>query len=276
MRMTEARVHGRWELIDIPFDTIEVNAVCSDEFLFTTLASASFVEILAQTYSANLIQHFGGNTEITDWLETHWRPEEIQHGQALKTYVKVVWPEFDWESGHARFRADYAACCTVEQLEPHRALELIARCVVETGTSTFYRAIRDYVHEPVLRGLIDKIKTDEAAHYTFFRRHFAAFNASERHTPCAVIATIWRRLREVRGEDAYIAFKHVHATRNPGVPFSLAHWKAYNQQVKRLARRYYPYNMAIQMLVKPIPIVELIKRPVRWLLVGVALLASFW
>lgn len=268
------RGQERWKLIDIPFHTIEVETVFRDEFLFTMLASASFVEILAQTYASNLIRHFASHPEITNWLETHWRPEEIQHGQALKSYVNVVWPEFDWERGHAGFRSEYANCCTVEHLEPHSALELIARCVVETGTSTFYRALHDYVREPVLRGLIEKIKTDEAAHYTFFRRHFTSLNLSERHTARAVIAAIWRRVRAVRGEDAYIAFNHVHATRNPDVPFSLTHWKAYNQQVKRLARQYYPYHMAIQMLVKPIPMMESIKRPVRWLLVGVALLAS--
>lgn len=274
MQMTSTSEHSRWNLDDIRFETIDVNAVRADEFLFTTLASASFVEILAQTYSANLIQHFNGNTEITDWLATHWRPEETQHGEALKAYVQVVWPEFDWEAGHARFRADYATCCTVEQLEPHLALELVARCVVETGTSTFYRAMSDYVHEPVLRDLIDRIKTDEAAHYSFFRRHFVELNASERHTTWQIIATIWRRIRDVRGEDAYIAFKHVQATRNPTVPVSPVHWRDYNRHVRQLAREHYPYNMAIQMLVKPVPIFEPLKRPVRWILVGVALLST--
>lgn len=272
--MTEVNAQRRWDLLDIPFSTIDVEAVRSDEFLFTTLASASFVEILAQTYSANLIRHFDGDTEITDWLASRWQPDEVQHGEALRSYVKFVWPEFDWEGGHARFCADYASCCTLERLEPYRALELVARCVVETGTSTFYRALRDYVREPVLRGLIDKIRADETAHYVFFRRHFATQNASERHTARAVIATVFRRVREVRGEDAYISFKHVHATRNPALPPSALHWQSYNRQVKRLARRYYPYSMAIQMLIKPIPIMESIKRPVRWLLVGVALLAS--
>jgi hypothetical protein len=274
MRVTQAHSHRRWTLADIAFDRIDIAAARSDDFLFTTLASASFVEILAQTYSANLIAHFAGDTEITEWLATHWQPEEVQHGEALKRYVTTVWPEFDWDGGHARFAADYAACCTIEQLEPQRALELIARCVVETGTSTFYRAIHDYTEEPVLRMLIERIKTDEAAHYTFFRRHFALLNDRKRHPARAVIATIWRRVREVRGEDAYIAFKHVHMTRHPSIPFTAAHWDAYNLRVKQLARRYYPYEMAIRMLVKPIPIMEAIKRPLCWCLVGAVRLAS--
>lgn len=272
--MTDSASHRRWSLDDIAFDDIDVASARPDEFLFTTLASASFVEIQAHTYSANLIAHFAGDKEITDWLEAHWQPEEVQHGQALKRYVNAVWPEFDWDGGHARFSAEYAACCTVEQLEPQRALELIARCVVETGTSTFYRAIHDYTREPVLRTLIDKIRSDEAAHYTFFRRRFALLNESRRHGARTVIATIWRRVREVRGEDAYIAFKHVHATRHPTIPFSAAHWDAYNLRVKKLARHYYPYEMAIRMLVKPIPLMEAIKRPLCWCLANVARLAS--
>lgn len=274
MRIKSEREHSRWSLDDIAFSNIDVNAARSDEFLFATLASASFVEILAQTYSANLTQHFRGNPEITDWLDAHWRPEEVQHGKALKAYVMAVWPEFDWERGYAHFTEEYASCCTVEKLEPHLALELIARCVVETGTSSFYRAIHDYVREPVLRDLINKIKMDEAAHYSFFRRHFVAFNATEHNSVLDVVATIWRRMLEVRGQDAYIAFKHVHATRNPSVPVSSTHWQAYSKQVKGLARRFYPYDMAIQMLVKPIPIAEQLKRPLQWFLVGVAVLAT--
>lgn len=264
----------RWNVVDIPFDDIDVQAVRSNEFLFTTLASASFVEILAQTYSANLIKHFAQHSQITKWLGVHWQPEEIQHGQALKRYVNTVWPEFDWEAGHARFRADYIACCTVEQLEARPALELIARCVVETGTSTFYRAIHDYTDEPVLRGLIQKIKTDEAAHYTFFRRHFMLLNANDPNTALDVIATIWRRVREVRGEDAYIAFRHVYATRHPGAAFSAAPWRCYNRQVRELARLYYPYRTAIRMLLNLIPISNMMKHPVHWLFVGAAWLAS--
>jgi hypothetical protein len=131
------------------------------------------------------------------------------------------------------------------------------------------------VCEPVLRSLIDNIRADETAHYTFFRRHFSLLNVSERHSSRAIIAAIWRRVREVRGQDAYISFKHVYTTRNPCVSSSSAHWQNYNQQVKRLARQYYPYKMAIQMLIQPIPISEWIKRPLRRFIVGVALLASF-
>ena len=268
--------HGRprWRLEEIRFDSVDVASVRNDEFLFLTLAAASFVEILADTYSANLIEHFRGNHEVTRWLGESWKQEEVQHGRALKAYVQTVWPEFDWECAHLKFQAEYAACCTVEQLEPQPALELVARCVVETGTSTFYRALHHYVREPVLRGLIEHIKADEGAHYAHFRRHFAASNASEQHGVAAVLGTMWRRMREVRSEDAYIAFKHVHAGRHPGRPDPASDWQRYTRTVKRLAHRHYPYSMAVRMLIKPIPMSEALKWLLLWPLLGLALLAS--
>jgi rubrerythrin len=264
-----------WRLEDIDFAAVDTASVRDDEFLFLMLASASFVEILSETYSDNLIEHFRGNAEVTGWLKESWQQEEVQHGRALKAYVQAVWPEFDWEKAHSVFWTEYSACCTVEQLESHRALELVARCVVETGTSTFYRAVQNYVREPVLRQLIGNIKADEAAHYTHFRRYFATYNAIERHGFFAVIATIWRRLREIRGEDAYIAFKHVSAARHPDRPFIEEDWLRYNRTVKRHARRHYPHLMAVKMLIKPIPLVKPLKTFLLWPLLGLALLASW-
>ena len=110
--------HGRprWRLEDIRFDMLDLASVRNDEFLFLTLAAASFVEILAGTYSANLVRHFRGNPAITRWLEESWQQEEVQHGRALKAYVQTVWPEFDWEGAHLKFQAAYAACarCTAK------------------------------------------------------------------------------------------------------------------------------------------------------------------
>jgi hypothetical protein len=272
MSLPDNRRHQDWRLEDISFDAVDAASVRDDEFLFLMLASASFVEILAETYSGNLIEHFQGDAEVTDWLSKYWQKEENQHGRALKAYVQAVWPEFDWEGTHRAFTEEYTALCTVEQLEPRPALELVARCVVETGTSTLYSAARDYVREPVLAQLLLNIKTDEVAHYTHFRRYFERYNANERHGVFAVVATIWRRLREIGGEDSYIAFKHVYAGRHPERPFHKSDWRRYGRQVKRLARHHYPYAMAVKMVIKPIPMFEPLKRLLEWPLIRLATL----
>jgi len=261
---------GTWSLDQIDFVSVDTALSRDDEFLFVTLASASFVEIMAQTYSDNLIRHYQGNTDVTDWLDLHWQREEVQHGRALKTYVQTVWPEFDWETAHRGFAGEYGLLCSAEQLEASRALELIARCVIETGTSTFYRALRNYVREPVLRELLGLISADETAHYNHFRRFFGICNAVEHFGLTAVAATIWRRLREIRGEDTYIAFRHVWAVRHPHQTFREADWKDYLRQARRFAKKYYPFPMAAKMLLRPVPMRRSVRHLVQWSLTGLA------
>jgi rubrerythrin len=272
MHSTADTKRPHWRMDDIPYDEVDATLVRDDEFLFLMLASASFVEILAETYSGNLVSHYQGNAEVTTWLRDDWQHEENQHGRALKAYVQKVWPEFDWEAAHRGFTEEYLALCTVEQLEARPALELVARCVVETGTSTLYSAVYDYVKEPVLATLLNNIKTDEVAHYAHFRRYFEQYNAVEKHGALAVIRTIWRRLREISGEDSYIAFKHVYAARHPDRVFVKSDWRRYSRQVKRLARDHYPYAMAIKMVIKPIPMRDAFKQMLQWPLVGLAVL----
>jgi hypothetical protein len=45
---------------------------------------------------------------------------------------------------------------------------MIARCVVESGTSSFYSAIRDSTEEPVLKEVASRIAGDEYRHYRLF------------------------------------------------------------------------------------------------------------
>ena len=266
--------HQSWQLEDIDFQAVNVALVRDDELLFYMLASASFVEILAELYSSNLIEHFRDNADVVAWLEEHWQREEVQHGRALKAYVQVVWPKFDWESAHQAFIAEYSRLCTAQQLEPSRALEMVARCVVETGTTTFYSALHDYVKEPVLLDLFARIKADEASHYTHFRRYFEAYNGSSRHGAWVVMAAIWRRASEIRAQDAYIAFKHVYHGRHPDQSFRTCEWQSFSKQIRLHARRHYPYGMAFKMLTKPVPLAQPFKRILQWSLVGLARLAS--
>jgi hypothetical protein len=45
---------------------------------------------------------------------------------------------------------------------------MIARCVVESGTSSYYAAIRDATEEPVLKEVAGRISADEYRHYKLF------------------------------------------------------------------------------------------------------------
>ena len=46
--------------------------------------------------------------------------------------------------------------------------ELISRCIVETGTSSYYTALADACEEPVLKSICRHVAADELRHYKLF------------------------------------------------------------------------------------------------------------
>ena len=72
----------------------------------------------------------------------------------------------------ARFRAGYKpphfATDDAVSIRGSRRGEMIARCVVECGTSSYYSAIRDATEEPVLKEVAARIAADEFRHYKLF------------------------------------------------------------------------------------------------------------
>ena len=139
-----------WSIEDIPYRSIVRDQVSSDRRLFYILASASFIEITSDLYTRNLVEFFRHDGEVADWLERVWVREELQHGAALRRYVETAWPAFDWQGAYRNFVADYGRLCTADRLAGTRALEMAARCVVETGTASFYRMISTQPHGAAL------------------------------------------------------------------------------------------------------------------------------
>ncbi|MDA8383946.1 MAG: ferritin-like domain-containing protein [Betaproteobacteria bacterium] len=236
-----------WKLEDIPFARIELGRVKDDMQLFAMLTCASFVEIASDLYARNLVAHFADNDDVVAWISGHWQPEEVQHGRALKAYVKAVWPDFPWAEAFDAFLQDYAPTATQALLEPRRALEMAARCMVETGTATFYMALGIHCEEPVLRQLVLNIRNDEIRHYKHFYRFFKDYNALEGHGNVAIARTLVKRMSITRNEDAYLAYKHFHAARYPREPFTAGHFQQYLARGRQLARRTYPFSMAAKM-----------------------------
>jgi hypothetical protein len=93
-----------WTLDSLPWGEVRRELVADNEELFYMVVSASFIETTSDLYTRNLVQHFAGNEEVSGWLEAGWEPEELQHGRALREYVKHAWPEFDWETQYARLQ----------------------------------------------------------------------------------------------------------------------------------------------------------------------------
>ena len=91
-----------WTLDDIPWHAIHRDAVAQTQALFYLIATASLMESATDLYTANLITFFSGEEDVTSWLENYWLPEELQHGEALRRYVELAWPGFDWEAACGR------------------------------------------------------------------------------------------------------------------------------------------------------------------------------
>jgi hypothetical protein len=216
------------------------------------VASASFVEITSDVYTRNLVEFFHGDAEITDWLEHSWESEELQHGQALKRYVETAWPDFDWDGAYRTFLAEFLPFCSFEQFAASRALEMVARCVVETGTATFYRVLAQVNLEPVLTEIAAAISADEVRHYKHFYRFFLRYREREQTSRVAVARTLWGRIGEVDGVDAFYAFKHVFLARNPNAAFRDKDYAAFRAQLQPFAARHFPHRMATKMLLKPL------------------------
>jgi hypothetical protein len=249
-----------WLIEDIPFHALAHDQVCDDQRLFYILASASFIEITSDLYSHNLVEFFRLDDEVAGWLERNWENEELLHGAALKRYVQTAWPDFDWEAAYRTFLADYTPFCTLDRLASTRALEMVARCVVETGTATFYRMLSEVSPDPVLKRLAAEISADEVRHYKHFYRYFLRYQALERPSRAAVMRTLWSRAAEVESEDAFYAFKALFAARHPDSEFRRSDYEAYRDGVVQLARQRFPHAMAVKMLLKPLGLNAMVGR----------------
>ena len=241
-----------WSVDEIRYDEIERDRIKEDTQLLYLLTSASFIEITSDLYTRNLVEFFGEDRETVQWLEERWEPEELQHGAALKRYVQAAWPDFDWDGAYQSFFSEYARTCSMEALEPKRALELAARCVVETGTSSFYTMLAAIDREPVLTQLAARIRADEVRHYKHFYRYFLKYCERERPSRIAVLKTLLKRAAAVQSEDALIAFKHVHLMRNPGAAFQRSDYDSYCDSVRQIAKYHFPQEMAVKMMLKPL------------------------
>lgn len=249
--MRGSNVVRTWTLGDLDWAGLDAERARGDPLLYYLVASASFVESAADRYTANLLHHFS-DPALRGWLVEHWEAEELQHGRALRRYVETVWAELDWPRAYEAFLSEYSLLATVEALEPEPALELVARCVVEMGTATFYTALHRRAEDPLLKQLVGLIRQDEVRHYTRFRQSLEAERSRAGIRRAAVLRALGRRLAQVKSEDAYVGFKHAWRMRHPRDSFDHDRFDRFRAELRGLVRRYYPYRMALQMLLQPL------------------------
>lgn len=181
---------GRWTLEDIPWEKFDAGKAHRE--IVELVKAAALVEFNGRDYEAYLANVFKEDEafrhEVTDWAQ-----EEVRHGEVLARWATLADPSFDFVSAVERFRAGFRIdLSTQASVRGSRAGELVARCIVETGTSSYYTALSEATDEPVLKDICRRIAADEFRHYKMFYTHLG------RHLNLDKLGR-WGRLRVALG-----------------------------------------------------------------------------
>ncbi len=177
-----------WSLDDIDWARFDAAKVSPD--LVAVIKTAAMVERNGADYGRYLKGVFHDDPAFQR-AAAEWAMEEEQHGLALGRWATLADSSFDMDASFTRFTDMYKIPVDAEaSIRGSRTGELCARCVVETGTSSFYSAIRDAVDEPVLKQICRNIAADEFRHYQLFYRHMERYIAERRDG-----ASRWERFK---------------------------------------------------------------------------------
>ncbi|PJK31245.1 ferritin-like domain-containing protein [Minwuia thermotolerans] len=169
--------NGHWSPDDIAWEQFDPSRVDSD--ILAVIRAASLVERNSADYVAYLKRVISDDPEFRAAAE-QWGHEEHQHGIVLGRWAEMADPDFDFETAFRRFTEGYRIPVDAEaSVRGSRAGEMVARCVVEAGTSSFYAALRDATEEPVLKDICNRISKDEIRHYRMFQDYFQRYQERE-------------------------------------------------------------------------------------------------
>jgi len=201
-----------WTLDDIAWDRLDRGKV--DPEILRLVKAASLVEYNGADYARYLHGVFAGDAEFQAEAD-RWAREEVQHGEALGRWAELVDPSWDFAAARARFTAGYRVQIhATRSLRGSRTGELIARCIVECGTSSYYSALADACAEPVLRQICRKIAADEFRHYKLFYANLPRYQEAEKLGRWGRLRVGWGRIAE--SEDDELAYAYFVANDLPG------------------------------------------------------------
>ena len=242
---------AKWKPEDIELQPIDKAATRKNGIIFYVAAASSFLESTVPEYVKSLSAFFKQDKEITKWLNEIWEPEEVNHGRAMRHYIEHVWPEYNWEFAYSSFYKDYMKYCKVELLRPTYALEMLARCVTETGAANFYRMMHLFVKEPVFSEIMKNMFQDEVRHYSVFFGKYEKYSKYEKVSFYQKFQLVISRNEVVSGEDLYTAFQHINTGWENSPPFNLQEYSKIISTIGNISEKYFPYDMARNMIFRP-------------------------
>jgi hypothetical protein len=240
-----------WSLDDVQWSAFDASKV--EPALLASIKAASLVEYNAPDYVTYLKRIFrDSGADMLDKIEL-WGVEEVQHGLALGRWAEMADPGFDFKAAFARFRAGYQPAHFAGEdqmsIRGSRQGEMVARCVVESGTSSFYSAIREATDEPVLKEIAGRIAADEFRHYKLFYETLQTQDEPE--------LPFWKKLiialtRVNEADDDELAYAYYAANIPATAPYKRDEFaRAYNAKALSLYRRHHIRKL-VQMVAKAV------------------------
>ncbi|MCA4920714.1 MAG: ferritin-like domain-containing protein [Roseomonas sp.] len=204
-----------WHIDELGWDRFDPSKV--DPEIVPLIKAAAMVERNAADYVTYLTRVFADDPDFIAAVE-NWGVEETQHGDALGRWGMLADPGWDFASAFERYRAGYQIQLDAEaSIRGSRTGELIARCMVETGTSSYYSALGEATEELALKQVCRLIAADEYRHFKLFYDHMKRYLARENLSFSKRLRVALGRIGET--EDDELAFAFHSANEPEGTPY---------------------------------------------------------
>lgn len=204
-----------WRLDDVSWGDFDASKVDSD--IVPLVKAAAMVERNGTDYAVYLRSIFRNDPAFGQAAD-NWAVEEVQHGDALGRWAQLADPGWDYMGAFARYQDGYKLQLDVEtSIRGSLSGELIARCMVETGTSSYYTALADATDEPVLQHICRLIAADEYRHFKLFYDHLRRYLTRESISIAKRLRIAASRITE--SEDDELAFAFHCGNEAPGLPY---------------------------------------------------------
>ncbi|HUX78567.1 MAG TPA: ferritin-like domain-containing protein [Alphaproteobacteria bacterium] len=223
----------KWKSEDIDWSLFDPQKV--NPQILSVIKAGSVIEYNSSDYELYLKGVFAGDELFSREIEA-WSKDEVKHGKVLAKWIKLADPSFDFED---RFKAYVQGfpidVNATESIRGSRAAELLTRCMIEIGTSTFYTAVKDATDEPLLKQICRKIAADELRHYKLFYTHLQRYQAQEKLNLFKRFKVTMSRLLEDQDDELPYAY---YIANNETAPYSRLHYtQAYGKAVYSLYQK---------------------------------------
>jgi rubrerythrin len=193
-----------WRIDEVPWDQFDRSKIDPD--IVPVVKAAAMVERNGTDYAAYLHGVFSDDPDFQQAAD-NWAAEEVQHGDALGKWAGLADPAWDYRAAFERYRSGFRIDVNADaSIRGSRTGELIARCMVETGTSSFYTALADSTDEPVLKVICKQIAADEFRHFKLFYDHMRRYLARENLNMLQRMRIAAGRITETEDDELAFAF----------------------------------------------------------------------